>query len=1399
MLRRPRRALAASVVVTVALALIGGTAGAHYTPGEPPGVDPGTPPWAGAANPIPAEPAAFDPSQNQLQSILDADVAAGGSSYWFDRILARPFSSADSNSLMTRGRALYMYTHQPSTLGFAGTGTGANGGGGYAYRQPPTTSVVNLYTITVSGGGLAETTAQRMQFPSYYSALFTRAGLSVAEKKFITDNDVAVTDLTLTNTGTAATSLTLTAASPIATTASTDGTELTGNVGLRYGLSTFQPRMSGDGFAVSGTSLTRAVSLDPGASVTVKVQLGAIAAELAESATDYQRYRAFDPNTAWLTQMFEYNKFWVSNVPYLDIPDKNVEKISYYRLWENRFNLFDGNIPGNDYQFPADLEGALGYNNQISLTVPMRLQDLQFYRDPIYSYGPILSQGEESGCQAFHDNPGNGGNWSNTYEQWTGAQAWETYQVHGGPKSVLQKLAKYSECDLKGMLAKFDTNNNGLIEYSSGTLPGNDADSVAYKYFGTRPQDRTESSYWYAEAKTAGAEYSALGNTAKADEMNQIADRIKNAILNTLWANGPVTNSPTGGTTGCNDTGPRVTGKIGNALKLCGSAEYVTLPAGTVNGLSDFSISVWINPSATPTWSRVFDFGTGTSVYMFLTVNAGSGPRFAITTAGSGGEQQLNSAGQLPLNTWTHLAVTLSGTTGTLYINGNPVAANANMTLHPSNLGSTGNTWIGRSQFADPFLNATVDDFQIYNRALSADEVTTLAAGSAGAGNVASYAFDEASGATATDSSGNGRNATIVANTKPTITCPGQTFLQKDLTTGSLVCWKDQQNFAPFIDGVPPNTDQYKQALRYYADPKEFPLFPVYTANQADQAADIACSACGQGTNNFSNINETLQARLFSTAIRDYPSPYITPDMYWQMIEWQAWNEDINGDNRLPDNNEFFFTWNPTTKTLGRSGIHHDVLGSFNWMMYQDIAGLTPRLDNQLEMWPIDMGLDHFAMNNLSYHGSNLTIVWQKPGGTTFYPAAPMGYSVYVNGQLAFTVDDLVHLTWNSTTGAVQFPDGGDPQVLSHSAMPLAAADQVDLSGNPRIVDSLQKAGLDLTGPVGLSKNLALGKTATASFSTSSPASQATNPANAVDGFTISGSPVTSGAYVGTNPIWGDMGSPSAQDWLQVDLGSPVRIGDVKLYFYDNKTFVGGNGTAAGNTYRTPTSYTVQYFDGAAWHDVANPAKSPANPTPNVNDVTFTPVTTRLVRVMVTRPSGFGVGIKEMQVYNAIPQPCTTTITGTHSGPVIADGVTCLIGATVTGPVTVRPDASLVATDSTINGPVSASAARQILLDNVTITGSLALTNTTGAVSIDDGSNVNGPVSITGTGGGVTLGGAHVNGPVNLTANRGPVAVVLAQNVITGPVPCNRNDPAPVNIAIPNTIGGPAIGQCAGL
>jgi hypothetical protein len=163
---------------------------------------------------------------------------------------------------------------------------------------------------------------------------------------------------------------------------------------------------------------------------------------------------------------------------------------------------------------------------------------------------------------------------------------------------------------------------------------------------------------------------------------------------------------------------------------------------------------------------------------------------------------------------------------------------------------------------------------------------------------------------------------------------------------------------------------------------------------------------------------------------------------------------------------------------------------------------------------------------------------------------------------------------------------------------------------------------------MGQAVNLARGRAVTASFTTTTPALQLTAPENAVDGFTVSRLPRQIGTYMIRNPIWGTLGSPNAQDWLQVDLGERRRFDVVKLYFYSNKRF--GTG---GNTYREPAAYIVQFFDGSQWVDAPAQVRTPATPLPNYNKVTFRPVEARLVRVLLSPTPGFGIGLKEIQVF----------------------------------------------------------------------------------------------------------------------------------------------------------------------
>ena len=163
----------------------------------------------------------------------------------------------------------------------------------------------------------------------------------------------------------------------------------------------------------------------------------------------------------------------------------------------------------------------------------------------------------------------------------------------------------------------------------------------------------------------------------------------------------------------------------GQLMLAAGSSQYVGLPAGIVGTFSNFTIEAWVRLNSATNWNRIFDFGNNTTSYMFLTPQNGSNTRlrFAITTNGPGGEQQITAALALTTGLWHHVAVTLNASTGTLYLNGAAAATNSTMTLKPASLGNSPNNYLGKSQWADPYLNGSMDEFRIYSVALSPAEV----------------------------------------------------------------------------------------------------------------------------------------------------------------------------------------------------------------------------------------------------------------------------------------------------------------------------------------------------------------------------------------------------------------------------------------------------------------------------------------------------------------------------------------------------------------------------------------------------------------------------------------------------------------------------------------------------
>jgi len=168
------------------------------------------------------------------------------------------------------------------------------------------------------------------------------------------------------------------------------------------------------------------------------------------------------------------------------------------------------------------------------------------------------------------------------------------------------------------------------------------------------------------------------------------------------------------------------TGQYGSAMDLDGVNQSTTLPANMLAGVSNFTIAAWVNWDGGGAWQRIFDFGNGTMENMFLTPSSGDGTlRFAITTNGGGGAEQRLNAPALPVGQWRHVAVTCQGNVGCLYTNGQLAATNL-MTITPLNFNPAMN-YLGKSQYPDPLFNGRLDDFFVYNHALSQADIVALA------------------------------------------------------------------------------------------------------------------------------------------------------------------------------------------------------------------------------------------------------------------------------------------------------------------------------------------------------------------------------------------------------------------------------------------------------------------------------------------------------------------------------------------------------------------------------------------------------------------------------------------------------------------------------------------------
>lgn len=167
-------------------------------------------------------------------------------------------------------------------------------------------------------------------------------------------------------------------------------------------------------------------------------------------------------------------------------------------------------------------------------------------------------------------------------------------------------------------------------------------------------------------------------------------------------------------------------------------AAYVTLPAFSLDG--SYTIAWWVKLTSYGTgWPRLINFnGTNGLAYIACDNNTTdpNGPfvTFVQTLnnnwfAGFGNRAGTNTV--FPLNTWVHVVFTYDNTASAgsslaMYVNGEKIGIYDNFSI--AALGTLTSNYIGYSSF-DPEIQGYIDDFQVYNTALSAAQAGALYSG----------------------------------------------------------------------------------------------------------------------------------------------------------------------------------------------------------------------------------------------------------------------------------------------------------------------------------------------------------------------------------------------------------------------------------------------------------------------------------------------------------------------------------------------------------------------------------------------------------------------------------------------------------------------------------------------
>ncbi len=334
------------------------------------------------------------------------------------------------------------------------------------------------------------------------------------------------------------------------------------------------------------------------------------------------------------------------------------------------------------------------------------------------------------------------------------------------------------------------------------------------------------------------------------------------------------------------------------------------------------------------------------------------------------------------------------------------------------------------------------------------------------------------------------------------------------------------------------------------------------------------------------STTQTLKA--MANLLNNYQQTYVSAADYFTLLESFAKSQYKNGEPYVaealdPDDTTGAPIWTYDTPSHSE---HYNHSG-FVDLVISGLIGLHPSADDMVHIKPLTPAAwDHFMLENVSYHGHYLTIIWDQTG--TYYGAGT-GFTIYQDCNVLHT---------QPTLGEVDVPLANG----SWAPAPYVRMNNIFANAN------------GATYP-----------TASASYTWSGDNIAQINDGLVIYDKSVNGSPNNAQLH----NRWTNYGSKNTSDWVAFDLGTAQTLNELTLHIYSD----GGGVTV-------PASYTIETSaDGATWTAATNVQRQPTTPVAGPNVATFDSISTRYVRVTFPTPncpSGTGcAGVTELEAWVA--------------------------------------------------------------------------------------------------------------------------------------------------------------------